>query len=56
MKTDAGQAENMAPNSPDFAYVVCVKCIPTNAKTMDFTLAVQKIRTVEFLVAPPKPK
>ena len=30
--------------------------IPTNAQSVDITLAVQKTRTVEFLVAPPKPK
>jgi hypothetical protein len=30
--------------------------IPTNATTMDFTFVVQKTRSVEFLVKPPKPE
>jgi hypothetical protein len=38
------------------AYVFYLNSIPTNVPTMYFIFAVQKTRSVEFLVAPPKPK
>ena len=33
-----------------------LKSIPTNAQTLDITWAVQKMRSVEFLVKPPQPE
>jgi hypothetical protein len=56
MKADAGEAEKYGSEFLDFGYVVCVESIPANAKTMDFTFVVQKTRSVEFLVQPPKPE
>jgi hypothetical protein len=54
LQTDAGQAEIYSTSPMDFACVVYLKSIPANAKTMDFTFVVQKTRSVEFLVKPPK--
>jgi hypothetical protein len=54
MKADAGQAEHYGSSKSDFSYTAYVKSIPANAKTMDFTFVVQKTRSVEFLVKPPK--
>jgi hypothetical protein len=56
IKTDAGPATGYQSEFRDFCYEISVESIPTNATTMDLTLVVQKTRTVEFLVAPPKPK
>jgi len=55
METDAGRAEGYESEFRDSAYVIYVQNIPTNARTMNLTLVVQKTRTVEFLVQPPKP-
>ncbi len=52
-----GQPAKMADYPPpysDFAAHVNLASIPTNAQTADITFAVQKTRTVEFLVKPPK--
>jgi hypothetical protein len=54
MKTDIGKATQLGSSFPDFGYEVLLRSIPTNATTMDFTFVLQKTRTVEFLVKPPK--
>jgi hypothetical protein len=52
---DHGVAEQSFPSFDRGAayYVLLLKTIPTNAQTMSFTWALQKPRTVEFLVKPP---
>ena len=54
LTTDAGDELKATRNdwSP-FGHIFHLPAIPTNAKTVDLTLVVQKTRTVEFLVKPP---
>ena len=56
MTTNAVETEVYGSPLPEFGSVDYVYNIPTNAKTMDLTWVVQKTRTVEFLVPPPKPQ
>ena len=55
--TDTGKVETAEAGyfAGDFDFVQCLQSIPSNAQTVDITLVVQKTRTVEFLVKPPKP-
>jgi hypothetical protein len=54
LKTDAGTAVYDTGNPLDFSYTLYLKSISANTKTVDVTMAVQKTRSVEFLVKPPK--
>ncbi len=56
MTTDTGPAERYGYSASEFAYNLFVNSIPTNAHTIDITFAVQKTRSVEFLVKPPGAK
>jgi len=55
MTTDQGKPERYGWSSPDSGYLFLIKSIPSNAQTMDLTWVVQRTRTVEFMVKPPKP-
>lgn len=53
--TDSGQALRVFGGGWHEANPSMVlQSIPTNAQTVDITMVVQKTRTVEFLVKPPK--
>ncbi len=54
MTTDAGPVERYGYSYLDSGYRLAVKSIPTNATTANITWVVQKTRTVEFLLKPPK--
>ncbi len=55
MITDTGDEIQLKANSWDpFARVIYLAAIPANAKTVDITFSVQKMRSVEFFVRPPK--
>jgi hypothetical protein len=56
MKTDAGHAELFDSDLSGSACVVSFTLVPASAKTVDLTWVVQKTRSVEFLVKPPKPE
>jgi hypothetical protein len=54
MTTDSGEEVQIKGNTwGRFLRIIDVAAIPTNAQTVDITLAVQKTRSVEFFVKPP---
>jgi hypothetical protein len=54
--TDAGKPEHYGRSEGDYYVEELFKSLPTNAQTVDITFVVQKTRSVEFLVKPPKPE
>jgi hypothetical protein len=58
--TDGGQSLRVGELSGNGGHqsnpIISLHSIPTNAQTVDITFIVQKTRTVEFLVKPPKPE